>query len=133
MTSCIGGFKPYYNWTAFNTASKIYRTNSYILCFKPCYKWNTFNTLTAMITSSIDEDRVLNLVISGIPSILKKTLNLRLTLVVLNLVISGIPSIQKLIILVKQCLVKCFKPCYKWNTFNTKLENGINDMGMDMF
>ena len=44
MTSCIGGFKPYYNWTAFNTASKIYRTNSYILCFKPCYKWNTFNT-----------------------------------------------------------------------------------------
>ena len=39
---------------------------------------------------------------------------------VLNLVINGIPSIHKkhrnnlLIIL-------CFKPCYKWNTFNTLL------------
>ena len=38
--------------------------------------------------------------------------------VVLNLVISGIPSIPR------QpnpaaCLCPRFKPCYKWNTFNT--------------
>ena len=39
---------------------------------------------------------VLNLVINGIPSILRDTINPLLT--------SG-----------------CFKPCYKWNTFNTRV------------
>ena len=38
---------------------------------------------------------VLNLVISGIPSIPKKILNNYLYFLVLNLVISGIPSIQQ--------------------------------------
>ena len=40
-------------------------------------------------------------------------------MVVLNLVISGIPSILKMMNK-EQVLEKCFKPCYKWNTFNTK-------------
>ena len=37
-------------------------------CFKPCYKWNTFNT-EANIKYVWRVLRVLNLVISGIPSI----------------------------------------------------------------
>ena len=46
--------------------------------------------------------------------------------IVLNLVISGIPSIQiksKELIFV---LVGSFKPCYKWNTFNTQFQNVEN-------
>ena len=41
---------------------------------------------------------------------------------VLNLVINGIPSIlyQKQQIATK-LLYMSFKPCYKWNTFNTKI------------
>ena len=39
---------------------------------------------------------------------------------VLNLVISGMPSI--LIVLISfQGIYHCFKPCYKWNAFNTYL------------
>ena len=61
---------------------------------------------------------VLNLVISGIPSILKAFTLGVLAMTVLNLVISGIPSIlQKW--LVKMKMSQSFKPCYKWNTFNT--------------
>ena len=37
---------------------------------------------------------------------------------VLNLVISGIPSIQQFLKSLKKKLYS-FKPCYKWNTFNT--------------
>ena len=37
---------------------------------------------------------------------------------VLNLVISGIPSIQEIGISL-ECSDNRFKPCYKWNTFNT--------------
>ena len=66
---------------------------------------------------------VLNLVISGIPSILCQIyLPAFYLLVVLNLVISGIPSI-----LAGFCFgfrfATGFKPCYKWNTFNTRLES----------
>ena len=43
---------------------------------------------------------------------------MKLTKKVLNLVISGIPSILKKQIKVQSKFV-CFKPCYKWNTFNT--------------
>ena len=37
---------------------------------------------------------------------------------VLNLVISGIPSIPEMKDVVIK-LMESFKPCYKWNTFNT--------------
>ena len=38
------------------------------LCFKPCYKWNTFNT--ERVHEELGEvNEVLNLVITGIPSI----------------------------------------------------------------
>ena len=38
---------------------------------------------------------------------------------VLNLIINGIPSIQK-DYLENSLDKECFKPYYKWNTFNTK-------------
>ena len=48
-------------------------------------------------------------------------------LFVLNLVISGIPSI--LIVLVLRSLaLRCFKPCYKWNTFNTRNDNELGGL-----
>ena len=43
---------------------------------------------------------------------------------VLNLVISGIPSIQKVDLQHIGNMLLSFKPCYKWNTFNT-LENVV--------
>ena len=39
-----------------------------LLGFKPCYKWNTFNTL-GLVAGVVVGGIVLNLVISGIPSI----------------------------------------------------------------
>ena len=43
----------------------------------------------------------------------------KLIMVVLNLVISGIPSILSFKVIVED-KATCFKPCYKWNTFNTE-------------
>ena len=72
--------------------------------------------------SVVIEFVVLNLVINGIPSILNninvvKTDN---SVAVLNLVINGIPSILKGGFYVR--FFRCFKPCYKWNTFNTAVK-----------
>ena len=72
-----------------------YSKDPNVSCFKPCYKWNTFNTLVI------------------------QTVNC-LWLYVLNLVISGIPSIQRIIYYSNSRSNKSFKPCYKWNTFNTR-------------
>ena len=41
---------------------------------------------------------------------------------VLNLIITGIPSIQKMKDYVNMKNL-CFKPYYNWNTFNTHKEN----------
>ena len=65
--------------------------------FKPCYKWNTFNTRVMKIVVP-ELMKVLNLVISGIPSILYELLKTAAPEVVLNLVISGIPSIPLILI-----------------------------------
>ena len=69
----------------------------------------------------IPKDRllVLNLVISGIPSIHSKNFCGYTTGRVLNLVISGIPSILIKKVRRKNFKITGFKPCYKWNTFNT--------------
>ena len=40
-------------------------------------------------------------------------------IIVLNLVISGIPSILNRDFDMAKETEFCFKPCYKWNTFNT--------------
>ena len=50
----------------------------WISSFKPCYKWNTFNTKIYLEVMKM-KDVVLNLVISGIPSILKSSLYSRFT------------------------------------------------------
>ena len=39
---------------------------------------------------------------------------------VLNLVINGMPSIRYNFVIVQTQTVLSFKPCYKWNAFNTK-------------
>ena len=67
--------------------------------FKPCYKWNTFNT--NYVNNLKLSEKVLNLVINGIPSILVPEDIFDTLKAVLNLVINGIPSILHHII----CLV----------------------------
>ena len=62
---------------------------------------------------------VLNLIITGIPSILKRTIMQRIQTVVLNLIITGIPSIPAAVVVSTPCS-DSFKPYYNWNTFNTK-------------
>ena len=39
---------------------------------------------------------------------------------VLNLVINGLPSIHQSSNASVKSIVSCFKPCYKWITFNTE-------------
>ena len=63
-------------------------------------------------------DYVLNLVINGIPSILYLAVKEDKAILVLNLVINGIPSILYLSLFISKSSPS-FKPCYKWNTFNT--------------
>ena len=71
---------------------------------------------------------VLNLVISGIPSILKYLTLGQKKMHVLNLVISGIPSIRKMGNFMKQFKFGSFKPCYKWNAFNTSVHSFLGQM-----
>ena len=61
--------------------------------FKPYYNWNTFNTLK-----------------NGLYNVKSWK--------VLNLIITGIPSIQQIHLHFSQ-LHNSFKPYYNWNTFNT--------------
>ena len=68
------------------------------------------------------EDRVLNLIINGIPSIRQVSSEIaKIYLAVLNLVINGIPSILPSVSREIAGTQIRFKPCYKWNTFNTKM------------
>ena len=61
---------------------------------------------------------VLNLIITGIPSIPKAENPFSVNFLVLNLIITGIPSIRYAYD--DNTLKKiCFKPYYNWNTFNT--------------
>ena len=61
---------------------------------------------------------VLNLIINGLPSILKKDIQSYFVLKVLNLIINGLPSILNKNI-VGNLTDTRFKPYYKWITFNT--------------
>ena len=87
-------FKPYYNWNTFNTRQIKEILSSSNICFKPYYNWNTFNTKENVKVEEI-LDGVLNLIITGIPSIPKIYLAVKEDKEVLNLIITGIPSIQK--------------------------------------
>ena len=62
--------------------------------FKPYYNWNTFNTKIIIGTE-------------------------KCTPMVLNLIITGIPSIHKKVETYINSDLKSFKPYYNWNTFNT--------------
>ena len=135
------GFKPCYKWNTFNTRYRsgllwwssvlnlvisgipsIQLSFNIVIFwytgFKPCYKWNTFNTDEEIRQATV-KVLVLNLVISGIPSILKYLTLGQKKMHVLNLVISGIPSILPFSKVKLYSFFWCFKPCYKWNTFNT--------------
>ena len=63
--------------------------------FKPYYKWNTFNTEKHAKQKFLNKC-VLNLIISGIPSIPVSYVGVMDENFVLNLIISGIPSIHML-------------------------------------
>ena len=64
---------------------------------------------------------VLNLIITGIPSILEmKPLYILDIFLVLNLIITGIPSIPDSARLLKDPILG-FKPYYIWKTFNTSM------------
>ena len=61
---------------------------------------------------------VLNLIITGIPSILVERIWFQNVNIVLNLIITGIPSIP-LHLDSLDVMNGRFKPYYNWNTFNT--------------
>ena len=90
--------------------------------FKPCYKWITFNTEKYQQIQLLYMNKVLNLVINGLPSI-PDTIQKRCSymLEVLNLVINGLPSIQYGLDSNAISYICSFKPCYKWITFNTEI------------
>ena len=91
--------------------------------FKPCYKWNTFNT--AMKLNNAINTAVLNLVISGIPSIHK----MRILLSIRGKRFKPCykwNTFNTIVITIDKDLDGSFKPCYKWNTFNTKIHGGIS-------
>ena len=93
--SHILSFKPCYKWITFNTIRGV---NSCIIfsfkSFKPCYKWITFNTDVIKNEIAKTKDKVLNLVINGLPSILLINSASVIPNLVLNLVINGLPSIR---------------------------------------
>ena len=92
MKKSLQCFKPYYKWNTFNTVKEAYK-KAKDTCFKPYYKWNTFNTDLGFMTSYSNSfgfkpyykwntfnttnysriekkhNKVLNLIINGIPSI----------------------------------------------------------------
>ena len=88
--------------------------------FKPYYNWNTFNTSAQGVAYIKVYVGVLNLIITGIPSIPKDSYKKLLSRsIVLNLIITGIPSIHEYGISKLFHQHFHFKPYYNWNTFNT--------------
>ena len=76
----------------------VYDVDGVLYGFKPCYKWIPFNTLK--------EDIMFTVIVC---------------IKVLNLVINGYPSILKRKIKRAKPIKLSFKPCYKWIPFNTCL------------
>ena len=73
---------------------------------------------------------VLNLIITGIPSIPNRELKEEFREeVVLNLIITGIPSIRNVRLIFKE-IYGSFKPYYNWNTFNT--DSKLSSMEMEI-
>ena len=75
---------------------------------------------------------VLNLIITGIPSIRYDQKMHGKRICVLNLIITGIPSILKWQTNLDLKEMQCFKPYYNWNTFNTEDLYAITLSGMEV-
>ena len=75
---------------------------------------------------------VLNLIITGIPSIPNICCQYIRAFTVLNLIITGIPSIQNNCTGIHLAGFR-FKPYYNWNTFNTLDLNKNIDFMVDWF
>ena len=52
---------------------------------------------------------------------------------VLNLIINGLPSIQQTLQITKVKFIDCFKPYYKWITFNTRTSHSIRSFNIISF
>ena len=61
-------FKPYYNWITFNILGRS-SVESRFYRFKPYYNWITFNMKDGLLDILNGEGAVLNLIITGLPSI----------------------------------------------------------------
>ena len=66
-------FKLCSNWTTFNTLVGINELQMQDLCFKPCSNWTTLNAQTGISGILGLFSKVLNLIITGIPSILNSS------------------------------------------------------------
>ena len=140
-------FKPCYKWNTFNTTAysfvsppqlsvlnlvingipSIRFSQKYISCYLSVLNLviNGIPSIPETNFTKFSFTFVLNLVINGIPSILKSGYFYDNTNAVLNLVINGIPSIPSQSS--KQLSqILCFKPCYKWNTFNTSMLKNVS-------
>ena len=109
------GFKPYYNWNTFNTKQHN-RTIPLIIVLNLII--TGIPSILKNINFYLDKKGVLNLIITGIPSILKPNILFNQAIQVLNLIITGIPSILSDKVSF-QDIFASFKPYYNWNTFNT--------------
>ena len=94
-----------------------YKYSSSFRGFKPYYKWITFNTYHQKYLLFLYS--VLNLIINGLPSIRKYVYSCNWIKRVLNLIINGLPSIRIGSEVINEADNLCFKPYYKWITFNT--------------
>ena len=92
----IWNFKPYYNWITFNTLVKYITEKFGADSFKPYYNWITFNTF-------IKNGGEKKIAMSS----------------VLNLIITGLPSIPNVSYELRDNFDFSFKPYYNWITFNT--------------
>ena len=76
--------------------------------------------LIIMSNGQVFDVCVLNLIINGLPSIQEYGSPVGNGYFVLNLIINGLPSILNKNIINVMGGNKCFKPYYKWITFNTQ-------------
>ena len=86
--------------------------------FKPYYNWNTFNTKADNIMKGCQLEKVLNLIITGIPSILKGGKMKSIGVVGFKPYYNW-NTFNTLVPKKKDKRTYCFKPYYNWNTFNT--------------
>ena len=103
-----------------------------VLGFKPYYNWNTFNTFE-MVTAPFVFNGVLNLIITGIPSILYINIILLLKKYSFKPYYNWNTFNTLITCQFENKVSLCFKPYYNWNTFNTLDLNKNIDFMVDWF